>query len=43
MNAEVIRRGLALLALILAVASFAGLGATLLAIAIILIAVALVL
>ncbi len=43
MNAETIRRALALLALILAVASFAGLGASLLAVAIGLIAVALVL
>lgn len=43
MDAAVIRRGLALLALILAVASFAGLGASLLAVAIILIALAMVL
>ena len=43
MTPEVIRRGLALLALILAVASFAGLGASLLAVAIILVAIALVL
>jgi hypothetical protein len=43
MNTQTIKRGLALLALILAVASFAGMGATLLAVAIILIAVAIVL
>jgi hypothetical protein len=43
MDATTIRRGLALLALILAVASFAGMGASLLAVAIILVAVALVL
>lgn len=43
MDAALIKRLLALGALILAVASFAGLGATLLAIAIILIAIALVL
>lgn len=43
MNAPLIKRILALLALILAVASFAGLGATLLAVAIICLAVALVL
>ena len=42
MRTETIKRGLALLALILAVASFAGMGATLLAVAIILIAVAIV-
>jgi hypothetical protein len=43
MNEITIKRGLALLALILAVASFAGMGATLLAVAIILMAVAIIL
>lgn len=43
MDATTIRRGLALLALILAVASFAGMGASLLAVAIVCVAIALVL